>query len=122
MQYDIVTTNSGAGMADADSLIITDPMPTNVRLRVVDFDVSTSGPVRFSDGSPTSGLTYTFTSLTSTTDDVEFSDDGGLTYTYVPVPDVSGLDVSVTHIRILPKGSLQGSGANFTVEFKSGVN
>jgi len=121
VQYDTVTTNSGGGTVDADSLIITDPIPTNASLRVVDFDVGTPGPVRFSDGSPSSSLTYTFTSLASTTDDVEFSDDDGLTYTYVPLPDASGLDTNVTHLRILPKGSFQGSGANFTVEFKGGV-
>ena len=121
VQYDIVTTNTGIGTVDADSLVITDPIPTNISLRVVDFDAGTSGPVRFTDGSPSSGLTYTFTSFASTTDDVEFSDDGGLTYTYVPVPDASGLDTNVTHIRIVPKGSLQGVDANFTVEFKGGV-
>ena len=121
VQYDIVTTNSGAGTVDADSIIMTDPLPTHVSLRVVDFDVGTSGPARFTDGSPSSGLTYTFTSLASTTDDIEFSNDGGSTYTYVPVADVAGLDANVTHIRIRPKGAFQDSGATFTVEFKAGV-
>ncbi len=121
VQYDIEMTNTGTGTSDADSLLITDPIPTYVSLRVDDFDAGTSGPVRFVDGSPSSGLTYTFTSLGSTTDDTEFSDDGGTTYTYTPVPDGAGLDVNVTHIRIRPKGAFQGSGANFTVQFKVGV-
>ena len=122
VQYDIQLTNSGAGPSDADSLSITDPIPTFVSLRVDDFDAGTTGPVRFTDGSPSSALTYAFTSLGSTTDDVEFSDDGGTTYAYTPVPDAAGLDANVTHIRILPKGIFQHSGANFSVQFKVGVN
>ncbi len=121
VQYGIAATNTGAGTVDSDSIIIADPIPTNVSLRVSDFDVGTSGPVRFTDGSTSSGLTYTFISLASTTDDVEFSDNGGSTYTYIPVPDGAGLDAGVTHIRIRPKGSFQGSGASFTVELKCGV-
>ena len=121
MQYDIVTTNSGAGTVDADSVILTDALPTHVSLRVVDFDAGTSGPVRFTDGSPASSLTYTFTSLASATDDVEFSDDGGSTYIYVPVADGAGLDANVTHIRMQPKGTFQGSGASFSIEFRAGL-
>ncbi len=121
VQYDIEMTNSGTGTSDADSLSITDPIPTYVSLRVVDFDAGTSGPVRFADGSPSSGLTYSFASLGSTTDDAEFSNDGGTTYSYTPVPDGFGLDANVTHIRIRPKGAFQDSGANFTVQFKVGV-
>ena len=121
VQYDIVTTNSGAGTVDADSVIFTDVIPADVSLRVVDFDAGTSGPVRFIDGSPTSGLIYTFTSLSDTMDDVEFSNNGGATYAYPPVADSAGLDANVTHIRIRPKGTFQGSGANFTLEFKAGV-
>ena len=121
VQFDIEMTNTGFGTSDADSLLITDPIPSNVSLRVADFDAGTSGPVRFVDGSPSSGLTYMFTSLGSIADDAEFSDDGGATYTYTPVPDAAGLDANVTHIRIRPKGTFQGSGANFTVQFKVGV-
>ncbi len=121
VQYGIAVINTGLGVADSDSLVITDALPIHVSLRVVDFDAGTSGPVRFADGGIPSGLSYTFISLASTTDDVEFSDDGGSTYTYVPVPDAAGLDANVTHIRIRPDGIFQGSGASFSVEFKADV-
>ena len=70
----------------------------------------------FQDGSPASGLTYTYTSLASTTDDVDFSNDGGTTWTYVPVPNGSGVDPAVTHIRIRPKGTMAANSA-FTLGF-----
>ena len=104
----------------ANVIPIANPATTGGIDLVVFFDVGTSGPVRFTDGSPSSGLIYTFTSLASATDDIEFSNDGGSTYTYVPVADGAGLDADVTHIRIRPRGSFQGFGA-FTVEFKAGV-
>ncbi|MGB5257548.1 MAG: DUF11 domain-containing protein, partial [Woeseiaceae bacterium] len=52
MRYVILITNTGTGPVDADSLVITDPLPPNMALRVVDFDVSTPGPVQYIDGSP----------------------------------------------------------------------
>ena len=107
--YLIVTTNSGAGSVDTDSLQVIDPIPAGVALRVADFDGSTPGPVQFVDGATSSGLSYTFVALDDITDDVEFSDDGGATFDYAPTPDGDGNDTSVTHIRINPKGALQGN-------------
>lgn len=44
-----------------------------------------SGPVEFQDGTPSSGLSYTFVSLASADDDLEFSSDGGVTFGYSTV-------------------------------------
>jgi len=100
---------------------LTDALPTEVVLKVDDIDAAGSGPVRFIDGSPASGLSYNFSGLSSTTDDVEFSDNGGTSFTYTPVDDGSGVDSNVTHIRISPSGSFlasDGTGTpNFAVEF-----
>lgn len=109
MQYMILTTNSGTGATDADTLLATDAIPANLALRVADFDATTPGPVSFVDGTPSSTLTYTFTSLADAADDISFSDDGGATYTYTPVPDASGVDANVTHIRVNPKGTFPGN-------------
>lgn len=109
VSYLIVTTNTGIGTADTDTLIVTDPIPANTALRVVDFDVSTAGPVRFVDGSPSSALSYSFVALDDITDDVSFSDDNGATFDYEPTPDTNGVDLNVTNIRINPKGEFAGS-------------
>ncbi len=108
MRYLVMTTNSGTGPVDADSFVITDPIPANMALRVVDFDGVTSGPVQFVDGTPVSGLSYTFVALGDPGDDVSFSNDGGTTNTYTPTADANGVDTTVTNIRINPKGAFLG--------------
>jgi len=83
-----------------------DAIPTADALRrACDLGGAGSGPVVFTNGSPASGLTYTFTSLASTTDSIAFSNDGGATYTYTPVADANGYDSNVTHFRISPTGT-----------------
>ncbi len=119
--YTIVVTNSGLGRIDADTVLVLDALAASTGLRVGDIGAPGSGPVSFVDGSPASGLTYSFVSLASAADDVSFSNDGGATFSYVPLPDAGGVDEAVTHIRIEPSGSMNGSGGgnpSFTVSFR----
>lgn len=109
MSYLVMTTNSGTGPVDTDTLVITDPIPANMALRVIDFDGVTSGPVQFVDGAPVSGLTYSFVALGDAGDDVSFSNDGGASFTYSPTADANGVDLTVTHIRINPKADFLGN-------------
>ncbi len=104
VEYLVSISNSG-GAADADSVRVSDPVPADTTLRVVDLGGAGSGPVAFSDGATSSALTYTFTSLGSATDDLEFSSDGGTTWTYTPAADSEGCDPAVTDVRINPKGT-----------------
>lgn len=94
-QYAIRITNSAlGGVVDNGRLTITEPVPANASL----FTGALSGaaPYIFTDGAPVSGLTCPFTALNSTTDCVDFSNDGGLTWTYVPN---GAYDATVTHLR-----------------------
>ena len=120
--YTIRITNQGAGTVTNNSISIVDPIPANSELFVNDLGAAGSGPIVFVDGSPSSGLTWNFTSLASTTDDVEFSNNGGATYAYTPVPNAQGYDPAVTHIRLKPKGTMAGNtGAgspNFDLRFR----
>jgi hypothetical protein len=122
--YSIAATNQGPGATDGDTVAITDPIPANAALFVGDIDVPSSGPVLFIDGATASGLSYTFSSLASTTDDVEFSNNDGASYTYDPGPDADpdGVNSNVTHMRVNPKGVFNGaSGGNnpsFELKFK----
>ncbi len=111
--YTVQVTNNAAYAVDDDSVVITDPTPSGAGLFVGNVPGGT-GPVLFNAGS--SGLTYTYTSLASTTDDVEFSNDGGASWTYVPVPDASSVDLAVTHIRVRPQGSMAAS-SSFSLLF-----
>jgi hypothetical protein len=92
-------------------VFITDPVPTNTKLRVNDLGGACSGPVIFTNGSPSSGLTYTFTSLSSSTDDLSFSNNGGASYTYTPTAGTDGCDANVTNIQVNPKGTFALAGA-----------
>ena len=104
--------------------MITEPVPANTVPRVIDFDGSNAGPVAFVDGAPASGLTDTFVALGDPGDDIEFSNDGGSTYTDTPTANANGVDMAVTHIRINPQGiflSSMSGDANFKVRFKNTI-
>jgi hypothetical protein len=104
---------------DNNSVSIVDKVPANTRLFVGNLGAPGSGPVAFVNGTPSSALTWTFTALNSATDDLDFSNDGGATWSYVPVPDVAGYDAAVTDIRMRPRGLMPGGvgGPNFELRF-----
>ena len=121
VRYRLLAESVGNSAIDAGTVTFIDALPDEVAFKASDIAGPGSGPVRFIDGTPSSGLTYDFISLTSTTDNVDFSSDGGSTFTYVPIPNGVGSDSNVTHIRIRPSGSFLGSTTsgtpNFSVEF-----
>jgi parallel beta-helix repeat protein len=99
--YTIVYTNSGG--QPANNFIIVDPNPLDIDplervLRHVDFKV---GSMTSSTG--TTGLVATF----------EYSDDGGITWTYTPVSGAggapAGYDRNVTNVRWVFAGSLSAT-------------
>lgn len=102
--YTVNVSNQGPGAVDVNTFEITDAVPNGGCLMVQDIAGAGSGPVDFQDGSPSSGLNYSFTSLSSTGDDLEFSSDGGISFNYAPAAGASGCDPAVTHIRINPTG------------------
>lgn len=118
VEYQFILTNPSSIAIDSGTVLVADPIPEQVALRVANIGGVGSGPVGFTDGVPTSGLTYTFAGLGSTTDDVEFSNDNGMSWTYVPSPDANGVDGAVTDIRINPKGAFAPNNAQFTLRFR----
>lgn len=125
VDYTLAVTNAGPGQGDSNTVVITDPIPANTALFVGDLNGAAAGtsPAIFTNGTPSSGLTYTFTSLASTTDDVDFSNDNGATFTYVPTADANGVDTAVTNIRLSPKGTILGNSGgagnpNFAFQFR----
>ena len=123
--YNVRVTNQAGGSVDNNAVDIVDSVPANTRLFVGTLGAPGSGPVAFVNGSPSSALTWTYTALNSTTDDVDFSNDNGATWTYVPVPDANGYDAAVTTLRMRPKGTMPGNGAGdpwFELRFRVTVN
>lgn len=120
--YTIVITNTGTGVPDVNTMVVTDPIPTNTMLYVKDLSGTGTGPVTFIDGTPTSGLTYSFVALGSASSNLSFSNNNGSTYTYTPVADANGYDANVTNIKINPQGTMNatttGSSPSFTIKFR----
>ena len=113
--YTITVVNEGAGTVDAGSLIITDVVPEDVALRI------TPAPtVVFADGAVPSGVSLNAVNVT-------FSNQpgGGAPFDYTPTPDGTGVDASVTGVRIALTGAMNpngGSGApSFTLTFNAVV-
>ena len=124
IQYSIAVHNLGPGNADVDSIVVTDNLPPQARLL---FEAPSMDPLVFSDGPTPSGLSYSFTSLGVSSDDIQFSNDGGTTTVTPQVDPATGLDLTVpriNHLRINPKGSLAPSaqGPSFTLRFRMQID
>lgn len=110
VEYSIAVENSGFGYVDINTFELTDPIPPETTF----YFGSPLNPVTFIDGAIASGLSFTFTSLASTTDDIEFYNDGGagapLSFV-TPTIDANGFDTTsppIDFIRIIPKGEFNG--------------
>ena len=114
--YTISIANPNGYSVTADSIVVVDPTAARLQLFVGDISGAGGGPVMLQQGSTASGLTYTFGGLASTTDDVDFSNDGGATWTYAPVANGQSADPAVTHLRIRPKGSMAPN-SSFSLRF-----
>lgn len=116
-EYTIRATNTGTSPADNNSISISDAIPSNTALYVGDISGAGSGPIRFVDGSPPSGLSYNYTALGNTSDNLSFSNNNGTSYTYVPSPDAEGVDTNVTNIRVSTLGQFLASGGGGNPSF-----
>lgn len=107
VEYTVAVENSGYGYVDSGTTIITDPLAPNTTY----YFGSPLDPVTFTDGTPSSGLTFNFIDLASTIDDIDFSNDNGATF-ITPSVDANGFDITsppINFIRINPKGEFSGS-------------
>ncbi len=113
--YSVTVTNQGPGTVDSSTLAISDPVPANSALFV---STASGDPIAFVNGSPVSGLTFTYATHVSYSN----QPGGGAPYNYTPVPDANGFDPNVTGIRVAPAGTMSAaSGAgnpSFTVRFR----
>lgn len=100
MQYTITVTNSGYGVVDNNTSVVTDPVPANMSLCVSVI----CGNVTWTC-SAACGLTYVYAT------NVAYSNlfGGGPPYNYVPSPDITGYDANVTGVRINPTGIFSGA-------------
>jgi uncharacterized repeat protein (TIGR01451 family) len=111
IEYLITVSNAGPSATDSGTVIVRDDGPADAKMCLIS---RSGGPVIFAEPSGTSGLTYSFLSLGSATDNLEFSNDNGATFTYTPSADGQGCDTAITNFRVRPGGALSAS-RNFTL-------
>lgn len=98
VEYRIGVINRGSASPDIDTVTITDDIPSALRLCVVAACYA-GGPIIFDDsGSPVS----TGVSLGT----IEYSNNGGASFGYLPSPDSDGFDAAVDAVRITLSGML----------------
>ena len=125
LQYDIVVTNTGTSGIDADTVVITDPLPANLRL-VLNAPVA---PIEFIDNG--SGMSFTATDIGTSTSppysDVALSNNGGTSFLSLgQISSSGGIDSTtprIDFIRINPKGTFLGTSGggpspSFTLRFQ----
>lgn len=109
-----LVTNTGGGSPDSNSTVFSLAVPTNAKFYLGDIGTAGSGPVTITQGSPSSALTYTYTSLGSTTDGLDFSNNSGTSWTYSPTPDAQQADAAITNVRVRLSGTFAtGTSPNF---------
>ncbi len=106
-EYTISATTPASYSVSADTIALSDTTPTGTALVVTDFGGVGSGPAAFVPGS--SGLSYSYSGLANVADDIEFSNNGGTSWTYAPIADANGVDNAVTTVRVRPKGTMAAS-------------
>lgn len=97
--YTITVMNHGDALS-TNSLIVIDALPIQLSLSRFAFDGTTVQPIKFVDGiaGASSGL------VCCGATQLEYSTDGGLSYSYLPPASV--YDSSITHVRVRPSGQM----------------
>ena len=106
-EYTIVATTPASYSISTNIVVLGDATPAGSELIVADIGSAGSGPAGFGPG--TSGLTYSFTSLASATDNIDFSNNNGSTWAYTPVANANGADPAITNVRVRPQGIMAAS-------------
>ena len=110
----LLVANPDIVAIENNSMALTLPVAARQRI-ALDGDGSGSPAVfTYADGSPASSLAFAYASPGSTTDDVDFSNDGGTSWSYAPVAGSAASQGAVTHVRLRPRGSM-APGSNFSI-------
>jgi spore coat protein U-like protein len=99
---------------DSGSLMLSMPIPLSQTIALDGDGTGSSSFVSLTEGSPASGLALTYTAPESTSDDVDFSNDGGLTWSYSPIAGSSTSAAEVNAVRLRPRGAM-AAGSTFEI-------
>ncbi len=112
VRYLITTTAGGTGTVDANSVVVSDPIPANTKLCV---DVDATAPVVCTAADVP---TYNVGTSTLTGATLEYSTNNGTSWidwaTTPPAADADGANTSITDVRYTTAGTV-ANGGSFTV-------
>lgn len=106
----ITLTNTDIVPVDVNSLNVVLPTPNRAAVALDGDGTASTAYVSTAEGSPASSLAVTYTAPASTTDDVDFSANGGTSWTYDP----TSAPKAVTTVRVRPRGTM-AAGSSFSV-------
>lgn len=107
-------TNPDVVPLDQDTLAVVVATPPAMRLALDGDGTAANGVVETRQGSPASGLTLSYAAPGSPADDVDFSADGGATWTYAPLAGDAVSQGAVTAVRFRPRGRM-AAGSSFAM-------
>jgi hypothetical protein len=110
VQYSILVSNTGPTAVDNNTVLLIDSLPSRMR-------VGTAATPTFTQGSPTSALTF------NATNDIRYSNAASAPTTYAgcTYTPTSAYDAAVKFICVNPKGTMAGSTGtppSFTISFR----
>jgi len=109
----VVVANPDIVASDLDSVRVEIPTQPGTALALEGDGASAGAPIKFTDGSPSSTLAFSYTTAGDGADDVDFFADG-TGWAYVPTPGDVVSQRLVKKVRLKPRGRL-APGSSFTV-------
>lgn len=106
----VTVTNPDTSALASNTMELKIPTPANTSI-ALDGDGAGGAFAIFTEGSPASGLAFSYVSGTNLGDDVEFSSDGGASWLFLPT---AATQSQVTHVRLKPRGAM-AAGSNFKI-------
>lgn len=99
IEYELAVSNVARATTANNIFAITSPVPPQLMLIVGMPDAAPGTAFEFVNQSGGGRDGCSIETLASSADCVEFSDNGGRTFDYVPTPGIDGVDSRVTHLR-----------------------
>jgi hypothetical protein len=112
----VTVSNPDTSATASNTMELKIPTPANTTI-ALDGDGAGGAFAIFTEGSPASGLAFSYVSATNLGDDVEFSSDGGSSWLFLPT---AGTQSQVTHVRLKPRGAM-AAGSNFKISIAYAV-
>lgn len=109
----VVVANPDIVATDLNSVRVEIPTQAKTAIALEGDGASIGAPIKFTDGFPSSTLTFSYTNAGDGADDVDFYADG-TGWAYVPTPGDPVSQALVTKLRLKPRGKL-AAGSSFTV-------